>query len=79
MVLKVRLKILCLWSSALIVKLFVQRSELFQEAGVGTDVPAGADYLDGLDQSHALMDQQVRQHQGSGETQAHGTVDKHLT
>ena len=66
-------------SSALIVKLFVQHSKLFQEASVGTDVPAAADYLDGLHQGHALMDQQVRQNQSSGATQAHGTVDKHLT
>ena len=60
------------------VQLQVQVQEQSQEVPVGVDGPLLDDLLDGPAQRQAVVEHEVRQHQGGGPAQSHDAVHQNL-
>lgn len=69
---------LCVSSSSLLQQVFVQLSQLLQEAPVWDDASPLFDVVDGVYNRHVLVDHQEGQEECGRATAAHHTVNKKL-
>lgn len=69
---------MCVLSSSLLQQVFVQLSQLLQEAPVWDDSSPPFDVIDGVYNRHVLVDHQVSQEERGRATAAHHAVNEKL-